>query len=35
MKKNDGFRDKRLLEALEYIDEKFVDEAAEQIKARP
>ncbi|MBO5702375.1 MAG: leucine-rich repeat protein [Clostridia bacterium] len=35
MKKNNGLRDKRLLEALEYIDEKFVDEAAEQIKARP
>ena len=35
MKKNNGLRDKRLLEAFEYIDEKYIDEAAEQIKARP
>lgn len=35
MKKNSVPRDKRLLEAFEYIDEKYIDEAAEQIKARP
>lgn len=35
MKKNNGLSDKRLLEALEYIDEKFINEAASQIKTRP
>ena len=35
MKKDNGLSDKRLLEALEYIDPKHLEAAAEVIKARP
>lgn len=35
MKKKTRLEDKRLLGAIEHIDDRFIDEAAEKIKARP
>lgn len=35
MRNESGFADKRLLEALDYIDMRFIEEAAQKIKERP